>query len=545
MFSAAKLGRRSRKMRDMIKCMEDSVMEQALHGLLSLNPDISSEIMSTVMKQKTEDSQDSKKLSQKSESPPLDLSPPSLSNDSLLNSLNKSNLSTPVGSVCHSPVPSSMGRSNPPPGLPLSVGHPFANPMLFSLGQDMISSAMYYGAPPLFSQQGSSSPINLVKAERKLQDDRSPIRGHDPLMSPRHRPSSDAINSFRNRSSIDSVSAISHQSSYDNEDLESLDALSRRTSYDFSDEEIQALNARHLHNPMGFDPTNFPHMANKGSNPFRRPQCQAASHRPEMDHRPPSLETGGNSRPSSVASQRASPYLSRSHNPSPFQRNDSMNKSLTLSSPSPYQMAQGQSMTSPPLYRGDLTRQSSGEAVRPMSRQDMDPCGDRSASRQGLPIDSISDTRSTSRQGQPIEQTCGEAMRSLSQQGTTMDSTGDMARSFSRQGRPMVRQSPVSDIEQQEDRRKVMKLSIDSAKMNKPKETAIVSPTVKVEDESQLSVAYLTYKVHQSFQTNFRSRADIQAMQEKVIEFKQRSMMGKQDMQLMFQVGKYMKNKVV
>lgn len=35
--SAAKLGRRSRKMREMIKTMEDSQTEQALHGLLSLN----------------------------------------------------------------------------------------------------------------------------------------------------------------------------------------------------------------------------------------------------------------------------------------------------------------------------------------------------------------------------------------------------------------------------------------------------------------------------------------------------------------------------
>jgi hypothetical protein len=81
-------------------------------------------------------------------------------------------------------------------------------------------------------------------------------------------------------------------------------------------------------------------------------------------------------------------------------------------------------------------------------------------------------------------------------------------------------------------------LSSDSStKTNKPRETAIVCPTVKIEDESQLSVAFLTYKVHQSFQTNFRSRADLRAMEEKVIEFKQRSMLTKQDVQLLFQVG--------
>jgi hypothetical protein len=37
--------------------------------------------------------------------------------------------------------------------------------------------------------------------------------------------------------------------------------------------------------------------------------------------------------------------------------------------------------------------------------------------------------------------------------------------------------------------------------------------------------------------TNFRSRADLRAMEEKVIEFKQRSMLTKQDVQLLFQVG--------
>ncbi|KAL8579393.1 hypothetical protein ACOMHN_026758 [Nucella lapillus] len=37
--SAAKLGRRSRKMREMIRNIEDTQTEQALHGLLSLNPD--------------------------------------------------------------------------------------------------------------------------------------------------------------------------------------------------------------------------------------------------------------------------------------------------------------------------------------------------------------------------------------------------------------------------------------------------------------------------------------------------------------------------
>lgn len=38
-FSAAKLGRRSRKMRDLIRSIEDKQTEQALHGLLSLNSD--------------------------------------------------------------------------------------------------------------------------------------------------------------------------------------------------------------------------------------------------------------------------------------------------------------------------------------------------------------------------------------------------------------------------------------------------------------------------------------------------------------------------
>lgn len=100
----------------------------------------------------------------------------------------------------------------------------------------------------------------------------------------------------------------------------------------------------------------------------------------------------------------------------------------------------------------------------------------------------------------------------------------------------MIRQSPVNHTDSQEDRRKLIKLSSDSSlKTNKPRETAIVCPTVKVEDESQLSVAFLTYKVHQSFQTNFRSRADLRAMEEKVIEFKQRSMLTKQDVQLLFQ----------
>ncbi|XP_076451081.1 uncharacterized protein LOC143286974 [Babylonia areolata] len=40
--SAAKLGRRSRKMREMIRNIEDTQTEQALHGLLSLNPDANS-----------------------------------------------------------------------------------------------------------------------------------------------------------------------------------------------------------------------------------------------------------------------------------------------------------------------------------------------------------------------------------------------------------------------------------------------------------------------------------------------------------------------
>jgi len=39
LFSAAKLGRRSRKMRDLIRSIEDKQTEQALHGLLSLNSD--------------------------------------------------------------------------------------------------------------------------------------------------------------------------------------------------------------------------------------------------------------------------------------------------------------------------------------------------------------------------------------------------------------------------------------------------------------------------------------------------------------------------
>ena len=38
-ISAAKLGRRSRKMRDIIRSIEDTQTEQALHGLLSLNAD--------------------------------------------------------------------------------------------------------------------------------------------------------------------------------------------------------------------------------------------------------------------------------------------------------------------------------------------------------------------------------------------------------------------------------------------------------------------------------------------------------------------------
>ncbi|KAJ8318218.1 hypothetical protein KUTeg_003309 [Tegillarca granosa] len=42
--SAAKLGRRSRKMREMIRSMEDSQTEQALHGLLSLNSEVERQI---------------------------------------------------------------------------------------------------------------------------------------------------------------------------------------------------------------------------------------------------------------------------------------------------------------------------------------------------------------------------------------------------------------------------------------------------------------------------------------------------------------------
>ncbi|XP_061175238.1 uncharacterized protein LOC133184275 isoform X2 [Saccostrea echinata] len=45
--SAAKLGRRSRKMREMIKTMEDSQTEQALHGLLSLNSEAERRIAAT------------------------------------------------------------------------------------------------------------------------------------------------------------------------------------------------------------------------------------------------------------------------------------------------------------------------------------------------------------------------------------------------------------------------------------------------------------------------------------------------------------------
>lgn len=492
-------------------------MEQALHGLLSLNPDISSEIMSTVMKQKSEESQDSKKLSQKSDSPPpIDLSPPS--SDGL-----------PVGSVCHSPRNNALS---------------FGNPMLFSLGQDMISSAMYYGAP----LQGSSSPINLVKAERR--EERSLI--HDPLMSP------DAIRSYRNRSSVDS--ALSHRSSYDNDDLESMDAVSRKTSYDFSDEEIQALNARNLHNTLAFDSSNFQQLVNNGSNSFRKPQYQSTGHRP--DNRPPSLEV--NSRPSSVASHRASPYLSRSHNPSPFHDN----KSHTFSSPSPYHMAHDQSTfyrdeamrlrqegphkgeavrpRQDQIIEGDMSFSSdtvrprqerditySTEAVRPMSRQERGADGDTTRTNDSIIDKRLSsrldgDTeRSTSRQGRPFVSEGDE--RSLSRPLISESATAVDAGRLSRQGRPSISE------DEHDDRRKVMKLSID--KVIKPKETAIVSPTVKVEDETQLSVAYLTYKVHQSFQTNFRSRADIQAMQEKVAEFKHNTIMGKQDMHLMFHVS--------
>ncbi|XP_063446105.1 uncharacterized protein LOC134725831 [Mytilus trossulus] len=523
--SAAKLGRRSRKMRDMIKCMEDSVMEQALHGLLSLNPDISSEIMSTVMKQKTEDTSQENKLSQKSDSPPLDLSPPtlrspSLSNDSLMNSLSRSNLPTPLGSVNHSPVNSPglpvRNISNPPSSLPLNVGppNPFANPMFMSLGQDMITSAMYYGAPQLFSQQGYTSPINLVKSERKISEDRSPVRSHEHMLLKSQYLSVDAMNAPRNRSSIDSVSAMSHQS-YDNEDLESLDAISRRTSYDFSDEEIQVLNSRHFQNQMAMEHSNMSQMRNKipGSNFFRKPQYQTLQHRAGVnsDTRPPSLESGDNSRPSSVCSQRNSPYPGRqnnpspfqgtsnnpspfpgpsnnpspfpgsSNNPSPFQRNESVNRSLTsplvMNSPSPYHMTHGQPMTSPPLFntRTNMLKQNTTDISR-------------------------------------------------------LDKT------YQKQDKGCVRQSPVAELDSHDDRRKFLKVSYEnSMKTQKPRETAIVSPTVKVEDESQLSVAFLTYKVHQSFQTNFRSRADIDAMQEKVIEFKQRSMLAKQDVQLLFQ----------
>ncbi|XP_071106579.1 nuclear receptor subfamily 1 group D member 1-like [Haliotis cracherodii] len=41
--AAAKLGRRSRKMREMIRSIEDTQTEQALHGLLSLNPECSTQ----------------------------------------------------------------------------------------------------------------------------------------------------------------------------------------------------------------------------------------------------------------------------------------------------------------------------------------------------------------------------------------------------------------------------------------------------------------------------------------------------------------------
>jgi hypothetical protein len=191
------------------------------------------------------------------------------------------------------------------------------------------------------------------------------------------------------------------------------------------------------------------------------------------DRRPPSLESASHSRPSSVSSQ---------HN-SPFPRNEIITKTLQspllMNSPSPYQMTQSHPMTSPPLFN----------------------------SRVNTPKQSISET-------------------------------GGPEKSIYRQDRSMIRQSPVDHIDSQEDRRKFIKLSSDSStKTNKPREMAIVCPTVKIEDESHLSVAFLTYKVHQSFQTNFRSRADLRAMEEKVIEFKQRSMLTKQDVQLLFQVG--------
>ena len=476
-------------MREMIKCMEDSVMEQALHGLLSLNPDISSEIMSTVMKQKPEDESVDKKMSQKSDSPPLDLSPPSalrsspsLSNDSLMNSLSKSNLPTPSGSVNHSPIQSPMLSTRTPPTVPANLVHPspFTNPMFLSLNQEIITSAMYYGAPPLFSQQGYTSPINLVKSERKSLDDKSPARDNEKnLLSPSHRHSVNTMNLSRSRSSIDSMSAMSHQSSYDNEDLDSLDAISRRTSYDFSDEEIQALNYRHLQNQMNFENPNFAqmNMRNKMStttNPIKkRPFKVSHTTATEDDRHPPSLESASHSRPSSVSSQ---------HN-SPFPRNEIITKTLQspllMNSPSPYQMTQSHPMTSPPLFN----------------------------SRVNTPKQSISET-------------------------------GGPEKSIYRQERSMIRQSPVDHTDSQEDRRKFIKLSSDSStKTNKPRETAIVCPTVKIEDENQLSVAFLTYKVHQSFQTNFRSRADLRAMEEKIIEFKQRSMLTKQDVQLLFQVG--------
>lgn len=472
--SAAKLGRRSRKMRDMIKCMEDSVMEQALHGLLSLNPDISSEIMSTVMKQKTDDTQDNKNLIQKSDSPPLDLSPssPSLSNDSLMNTINKSNM---AGSVSHSPVSSPMLR-NQSPMVPVN---PYNNPMFISLNQDLITSAMYYGASPLFSHQGYTSPINLVKSERKSLDDRSPSRGHERsnLLHPNHRHSVEAMNSGRSRSSVDL--ALSHQSyekthqSY--EDIESLDAINRKTSYDFSDEEIQALNYRHLQGQMNFESPDFSHfnlsMKLPTSNPFKKRPYQISSPAlgTENSKRPPSLESPVGSRPSSVSSRN-----------SPYQRNETVSKSLpsplVMNSSSPYHMTQSQPMASSPLY---------DSRVIPLKH--------------------------------PRTESSGS------------DKT------IVRQDRLVGRQSPKKD-EQQDDRRKFLKLSSDiPSKTNKPRETAIVSPTVKVEDESQLSVAFLTYKVLQSFQTNFRSRADLQAMEEKVIEFKQRGILSKQDVQLFFQ----------
>lgn len=86
-FPAAKLGRRSRKMREMIKTIEDTQTQQALHGLLSLQSEMTSEMLPTFVQAPSPSNSDMSPLV--SPSPAVTSS---ISMDSESNSVNRSSV---------------------------------------------------------------------------------------------------------------------------------------------------------------------------------------------------------------------------------------------------------------------------------------------------------------------------------------------------------------------------------------------------------------------------------------------------------------------